>query len=54
MPLGSLLAGVMATHLGAPWAVTLMGSSCVVLAIAVAIWMKDLWNLNTMRTVEKP
>ncbi len=54
MPLGSLLAGVMATHMGAPWAVTLMGSSCVVLAIAVAIWMKDLWNLNTIRTVEKP
>jgi MFS family permease len=53
MPLGSLLAGVMATHIGAPWAVTLMGSSCVILAVAVAIWMKDLWRLNALRTAEK-
>ena len=53
MPLGSLLAGVLATHLGGPWAVTLMGSSCVILAVVIAFWMRSLWNLKTMRTTER-
>lgn len=53
MPLGSLLAGLLATHLGGPWAVTLMGTSCVLLAIGVAIWMNSLWNIRTARNTGK-
>ncbi len=37
MPLGSLLAGGLAAWLGGPWAVTLMGASCALLAIGVAL-----------------
>jgi len=35
MPLGSLLAGALATWFGGPWAVTLMGTSCALLAISI-------------------
>ncbi len=44
MPLGSLLAGVLAEFLGGPWAVTIMGSSCFLLAICVAIAEPGLWR----------
>jgi MFS family permease len=46
MPLGSLLAGALAEVLGAPWAVTIMGASCFLLAIGVAIFVPALWKLN--------
>ena len=46
MPLGSLLAGALADTLGASWAVTIMGASCFLLAIGVAIFTPDLWRLN--------
>jgi len=48
MPLGSLLAGVLASWLGGPWAVTLMGASCFLLAVGIAIFNPDLWKLNLM------
>ena len=46
MPLGSLLAGALATWFGGPWAITIMGSSCLVLAIAVAIIVPEVWRLK--------
>jgi MFS family permease len=46
MPLGSLMMGLLASFLGAPTTVAIMGVLCVVLAVAVGIWMRDLWNLN--------
>jgi MFS family permease len=46
MPVGSLLAGALATWFGGPWAVTIMGASCCLLAIGVAIFTPDLWRLN--------
>lgn len=49
MPLGSLLAGALATWLGGPWAVTVMGSSCLLLAIGVAIAVPSVWKLNLGR-----
>jgi MFS family permease len=45
-PLGSLLAGVLASLLGAPWAVTIMGSSCFLLALGIGLFGPRLWNLN--------
>jgi MFS family permease len=53
MPLGSLLAGVLAAALGGPWAVTIMGGSCCLLAIGVAIFSRDLWNLTSVPDIEK-
>lgn len=46
MPLGSLVAGELASWLGGPWAVTVMGTACFILAIGVAIPPVALWNLN--------
>ena len=46
MPLGSLLAGVLAHFLGGPSAVTVMGISCVVLAAAVGLLVPSLRRLN--------
>ncbi|MFH0769178.1 MAG: MFS transporter [Chloroflexota bacterium] len=46
MPLGSLLAGVLASLLGAPWAVTIMGTACFLCVIGVALSVPDLWKLN--------
>jgi MFS transporter, DHA1 family, staphyloferrin A biosynthesis exporter len=53
MPLGSLLAGVLAEFLGGPWAVTLMGASCLLLAIGIAAWVPDLWKMKSEYTAEK-
>jgi MFS family permease len=50
MPLGSLLAGALADALGARWAVTIMGTSCFLLAIGVAIFAPGLWKLNLKPT----
>jgi MFS family permease len=44
MPLGSLIAGALANFLGGPWAVTIMGTSCFMLAILVAAFVPDLWK----------
>ena len=46
MPLGSLLAGILAEYLGGPWAVTLMGASCVLVAIGIAVFTPELWRLK--------
>jgi MFS family permease len=37
VPVGSLLAGTLATLYGGPWAVTLMGAACAIVAVSVAI-----------------
>jgi MFS family permease len=46
MPLGSLLAGTLASYLGGPWAVTIMGGSCFLVAVSVAILNPKIWRLN--------
>lgn len=46
MPVGSILAGALASLLGGPWAVTLMGASCLVVALGVAVVVPDLWKLD--------
>ncbi len=46
MPVGSLLAGTLASLFGAPLAVTLMGASCFVLAVLVAVFAPEVWKLN--------
>jgi len=51
MPLGSLLAGALASGLGGPWAVTIMGGSCCLLAIAVAVFSRELWNMNSVPVI---
>ncbi len=48
MPFGSLLAGALAAWLGGPWAVTLMGGSCVLLAVGVAVFSPQLWGLKAV------
>jgi len=52
MPLGSLLAGLLASLLGGPWAVTLMGGSCFLLAIGVAVVIPALWRLKLLPASE--
>ncbi|MCX6013899.1 MAG: MFS transporter [Chloroflexi bacterium] len=46
MPIGSLLAGVMAQYLGPRSAVTIMGSGCLLIAIGVAIFIPAVLNIN--------
>jgi MFS family permease len=46
MPLGSLLAGVLAEYYGGPWAVTVMGISCVLLVIGIRIFAPEIWHLD--------
>ena len=53
MPLGSLLAGALASGLGGPWAVTIMGGSCCLLAICVAIFSRNLWNMTSIPSIEE-
>lgn len=53
MPIGSLLAGGLASLLGAPWAVTIMGASCLALAIVVPALVPDIWRLKFARVIEK-
>ena len=48
MPLGSLIAGALAAYLGGPWAVTIMGSSCLLLAVIVAFVVPEIWRLKTV------
>jgi MFS family permease len=44
MPIGSLIAGALAHYLGAPWAVTIMGASCFLLAVGMSFAVPDLWK----------
>jgi MFS family permease len=53
MPLGSLLAGTLASLLSGPWAVTIMGSSCFLIAVGVAIFVPTLWRLRLLPGSEK-
>jgi len=53
IPLGSLIAGTLAHYLGGPWAVTIMGGSCFLIAVAIAVAVPDLWNLRKVPAAEK-
>jgi MFS family permease len=46
MPIGSLIAGALANFLGGPWAVTIMGASCFLLAAGVGLFGPRLWKLS--------
>lgn len=46
MPLGSLLAGALASLFGGPWAVTMLGILCVVLTAGTAILVPAVRNLR--------
>lgn len=47
-PLGSLVLGALASALGGPLAVTIMGGACLLLAIGVAGFVPDIWKLKTL------
>ncbi len=53
MPLGSLLAGALASLLGAPWGVTIMGASCLLLVVGINLLMPSLWKLNLALSSER-
>ncbi|MFC1988067.1 MFS transporter [Chloroflexota bacterium] len=53
IPLGSAIAGALASFMGGPWAVTIMGTSCFLLAIGVAVVKPDIWKLNLTASGEK-
>jgi len=48
MPVGSLIAGALAAGLGGPWAVTILGASCLVVAAGVAVFYPALWRLKAV------
>jgi MFS family permease len=52
-PLGSLLMGGLASGLGAPWAVTIMGLACFLVVAGVAIFARGLWKLKLSAESEK-
>ncbi|MBI2934508.1 MAG: MFS transporter, partial [Chloroflexi bacterium] len=45
-PLGSLLAGALAALMGGPWAVTIMGVSCLLLTLAVGVLVPTVRKLE--------
>lgn len=45
-PLGSMMAGALATWFSAPWAVMLMGGSCAILALWIPLRAPTLRNLE--------
>jgi MFS family permease len=53
MPIGSLIAGALASFLGGPWAVTIMGASCFLLVIGVALFKPDMWKSKLLPSSEK-
>lgn len=53
MPVGSLLAGALASAVGGPWTVTAMGASCFLLAIGIAVFAPELWKLKILPGEEK-
>lgn len=48
MPIGALLAGLLAQLLGGPWAVVLMGLACTLLALAIGLFVRSLWRLRSI------
>jgi MFS family permease len=52
-PVGSMIAGALASALGAPMAVTIMGAACALVALGIAIFARDLWKLNLEAESEK-
>ncbi len=46
MPIGSVLAGILATFLDGPWAVTVMGTSCFLLVVGIGFCVPRLWQLS--------
>ncbi len=46
MPLGSLLAGALASWIGGPWAVTIMGAACFLLAVGIGVFVRELWKTH--------
>jgi MFS family permease len=48
MPVGSLFTGILATFLGGPWAVTVMGTSCFLLAVGIGFCVPILWKLSSI------
>ena len=38
--------------MGTPWAVTVMGASCFLLVVGVALFVPDLWKLNLVPDYE--
>jgi MFS family permease len=53
MPIGSLIAGALANFLGGPWAVTIMGASCLLLTIGVAVFVPAIWKSKLLTSSEK-
>ncbi len=51
MPLGSLLIGAVATAVGAPWAVTIMGLACFLVVVGIVVTARDLRKFNTRAKV---
>ena len=49
MPIGGLIAGALATYLGGPWAVSIMGTFCFLLAVAIAVLVPDIWKSRLLR-----
>ena len=45
-PFGAMLAGALANYLGGPWAVTVMGLSCLLVVAGVRIFAPGIWHLN--------
>ncbi|MBI2829880.1 MAG: MFS transporter [Chloroflexi bacterium] len=54
MPAGSFMAGILAQFLGGPWAVTIMGLSCLLVAIGVGLFAPDLWKMNLITMGRAP
>jgi MFS family permease len=52
-PLGSMIAGGLASVLGAPLAVTIMGGACFLVVAGISIFARDLWKLNLEAESEK-
>jgi MFS family permease len=54
VPVGSLIAGALAHALGGPWAVAIMGAACLILAVAIAVAVPDLWRLRSLAGASNP
>jgi hypothetical protein len=46
MPLGAMLAGILASVLGSPWAVAIMGASCTLIALVVAVRRPEIREID--------
>ena len=53
MPIGSLIAGALAQWLNsAPWAITIMGTSCVLVVVLMAILVPEILKLGNLKAGE--